>query len=174
MSLSSIPISRFMTRKVLTETGDQNIQAVCATMDQRNIGSVVIVEKKDNDNNMAPVGIITERDVVHILGKLQTFLLHTPIRELMSKPLITITSEASLKDALQTMQLKNIRRLKVIEKQKPSHMVGIITDKDIFRVIMENQSLIPTLLDEQLIAEHKTIYEQFAEYWFGDAVIHKR
>ena len=47
MSLSSIPISRFMTRKVLTETRDQNIQAVCATMDQRNIGSVVIVEKKD-------------------------------------------------------------------------------------------------------------------------------
>lgn len=73
MSLSSIPISRFMTRKVLTETRDQNIQAVCATMDQRNIGSVVIVEKKDNDNNMAPVGIITERDVVHILGNFRHF-----------------------------------------------------------------------------------------------------
>ena len=62
----------------------------------------------------------------------------------MSKPLTTITSEASLKDALQTMQLKNIRRLVVTEKQKPSDMVGIITDKDIFRAIMENQSLIPT------------------------------
>ena len=92
----------------------------------------------------------------------------------MSKPLTTITSEASLKDALQTMQLKNIRRLVVTEKQKPSDMVGIITDKDIFRAIMENQSLIPNLLDEQLTAEHKPIYEQFAEYWFGDALICKR
>jgi hypothetical protein len=32
----------------------------------------------------------------------------------------------------------------MIENQKPSHMVDIITDKDTFRAIMENQYLIPT------------------------------
>jgi CBS domain-containing protein len=45
----------------------------------------------------------------------------------MSKPLVTISKECSVKDAIQTMQRKNIRRLVIVEKEK---MVGIITDKD--------------------------------------------
>jgi hypothetical protein len=52
-------------------------------------------------------------------------------------------------------------------------MVGIITDKDIFRAIMENQSLIPSILNDELLTQHKPVYEQFSEYWFGD-ILHKR
>jgi hypothetical protein len=52
-------------------------------------------------------------------------------------------------------------------------MIGIITDKDIFRAIMKNQDLIPSFLSEQLPVERKTLYEQFSEYWFDD-ILHKR
>ena len=47
-------------------------------------------------------------------------------------------------------------------------MVGIITDKDIFRAIMNNQDLIPSLLSDKLLIEHKTVYDQFGQYWFSD------
>ena len=63
------------------------------------------------------------------------------------------------------MQQKNIRRLIVSDGEK---MVGIITDKDIFRTIMNNQDLIPILLDDKLLVEHKTVYDQFSQYWFSD------
>jgi CBS domain-containing protein len=67
-----------------------------------------------------------------------------PVHELMSKPLITILSNNSIKDAIQTMQVKNIRRLVVVEKEEKdddnNNMVGIITDKDIFRAIMKSES----------------------------------
>ena len=43
----------------------------------------------------------------------------------MSKPLITISTNSSIKDALETMQQKNIRRLVILDKEK---MIGIITD----------------------------------------------
>ena len=52
-------------------------------------------------------------------------------------------------------------------------MVGIITDKDIFKTMMKNQNLIPSLLGDELLIEHKPVYDQFSEYWFGD-VLHRR
>ena len=179
MSIESTAVSSFMTRNVITQTENQNVQAVSRTMYENNIGSVIIVENKDRDNditNNRPVGIITERDVVRILGSLQPALLKAPIRDLMSKPLITISSNSSIKDAMQTMQLKNFRRLVVVEKEAKGNthdkIVGIITDKDIFRTIMKNQNLIPSFLSNQLPPEHKTAYDQFSEYWFGD-ILHK-
>jgi CBS domain-containing protein len=188
MSIESIPVSSFMTTNIITQTEDQNIRAVSRTMYENNIGSIVIVKNnnnkdRDNDinnnNNKQPVGIITERDIVRILGSLEQDLLKIPVRQLMSKPLITISSNSSIKDAMQTMQLKNIRRLVVVEKEEEksnnnnNKMVGIITDKDIFRAIMKNQSLIPSLLNDELLTQHKPLYEQFSEYWFGD-IIHRR
>ena len=185
MSIESTPVSSLMTRNVITQTEDQNVHAVSKTMHENNIGSVVIVRNKDRDNDIIssnkPIGIITERDIVRILGSLEPALLKASIRELMSKPLITILPNSSIKDAMQTMQLKNIRRLVVVNvekegkenKQNDNKMLGIITDKDIFRAIMKNQVLIPSFLSDQLPTERKTFYEQFSEYWFGD-ILHKR
>ncbi|HET7390856.1 MAG TPA: CBS domain-containing protein [Nitrososphaeraceae archaeon] len=185
MSIESTPVSSLMTRNVITQTEDQNVHAVSKTMHENNIGSVVIVKNKDRDNDIIssnkPIGIMTERDIVRILGSLEPSLLKAPIRELMSKPLITISPNGSIKDAMQTMQLKNIRRLVVVDVEKEgkenkhddNKMIGIITDKDIFRAIMKNQDLIPSFLSQQLPIERKTFYEQFSEYWFGD-ILHKR
>ena len=68
------------------------------------------------------------------------------------------------------MQRKNIRRLVIVEKEK---MVGIITDKDIFRAIVNNQDLLLSLPNDELIREHRTTYEQFGKYWFTD-IVHKQ
>lgn len=81
MSIESIRIS---------ETEDQNIQAVCKTMNENNIGSLIIMTPP-YDNNPKPVGIITEREIVRIIGQIYPSLQHAPIRELMSKPLIPLS-----------------------------------------------------------------------------------
>jgi len=109
-SIETISVSSFMTRDVKTEKEDQNILAACKIMHEKNIGSVIIV-KKDPNNNNEPVGIITERDVVKLLGSLNLSLLQIPLRDIMSKPLITISIDSSVRDAIQFMQQKNIRRL---------------------------------------------------------------
>ncbi len=167
-SIETISVSRFMTRDVRMEKEDQNIITACRIMYKNNIGCVVIVSK-NSANSEKPIGIITERDVVRLLGSLKPSLLQTPLHEIMSKPLITISINSSIKDAIQTMQQKNIRRLVIVDKEK---MVGIITDKDIFRTIMNTQDLIPSLLGDKLMIEHKSVYDQFGEYWFGD-ILHK-
>lgn len=171
MSIDSISISGFMTTKIVTDTEDQNISSASKKMDENNIGSVIVV-----NNDKKAVGIITERDVVRILGKLEPWLLSTPLSALMSKPLITIRSNGSLRDAIQTMYSKNIRRLPVIsDKEKTGEILGIVTDKDIFRTLMKNQNLVQSLLSDNAMSQNiQTIHERFAEYWFGDILIHRK
>jgi CBS domain-containing protein len=163
-SIETTSVSSFMTRKVKTEKEDQNVLAACRIMHENNIGSVIIV-KKDDNNNIKPAGIITERDGVHLLGSLNPSLLQTPLCDIMSKPLITISTNGSVKDAIQLMQQKNVRRLVISDGER---MVGIITDKDVFRSIMNNQELIPNLLGDKLLIEPKTLHDQFGQYWFSD------
>jgi CBS domain-containing protein len=67
-----------MTRNIITQTGDQNVQAVSRAMYEinNNIGSIIIVKNKDRNNDVnKPVGIITERDIVLTLGLQQPALL---------------------------------------------------------------------------------------------------
>jgi CBS domain-containing protein len=163
-NIETTSVSSIMTRSVKTEIEDQNVLTACRIMHENSIGSVII-EKKDDNNNIKPVGIITERDVVRLLGSLNPSLLQTPLRDIMSKPLITISTNGSVKDAIQLMQQKNIRRLVISDGER---MVGIITDKDVFRSIMNNQDLIPSLLGDKLLIEPKTLYDQFGQYWFSD------
>ncbi len=125
-----------MTRDVKTEKEDQNVLTACRIMHENNIGSVIIVNKDDKNNNK-PVGIITERDVVRLLGSLNPSLLHVPLRDIMSKPLITISINSSVREAIQNKQQKNIRRLVISDRER---MVGV------FRAIMNNQDLIPSLV----------------------------
>lgn len=102
-----------MNPRVQTDFEDQNIMSACKIMYTNNIGSVIIVS---HDRNRGPLGIITERDVVRILGKLDPNLLQTPLSTLMSKPIITIKESASINDATKVMNNKKIRRLAVIDK----------------------------------------------------------
>ena len=157
------------SKGVITETADQNIYAACRIMHKNNIGCVIILSKNGGSHEK-PLGIITERDVVRLLGRLDSALINSPLSNTMSKPLITISINSSFKEAIQTMQQKNIRRLVIVDKE---NMVGIITDKDIFRALMNNQTLIPSLLNDELIREHRPAYEQFSEYWFRD-IFHKQ
>lgn len=176
MVIESIPVSSFMTRNVITETEDQNIQAVCKIMNENSIGSVVILKRSDsnnpnrsnNNNKKEIVGIITERDIVRIIALLQPSSLTVPIREFMSKPVITLSPNNSIKDAIQTMQLKNIRTLPVVENQD---LQGIITEKDIFKAIMNNRTLIPDLFSSnQSLMDRRDVFDQFSEYWFSDVL----
>ena len=62
----------------------------------------------------------------------------------MSKPLITISQNSSIKEATDLMQQNNIRRLPVLDNK--GKLVGIITAKDILISIME---LLKSIMSQQ-------------------------
>jgi len=57
-----------MNEGVKTETESQNIMAACKVMHDNDIGCVVVVKIQNKEK--IPVGIITERDIVRILGEM--------------------------------------------------------------------------------------------------------
>jgi predicted transcriptional regulator len=112
------------------------------------------------------LGIITERDVVRILGKLDPNLLQTPLKSLMSKPLITIEQTASINDATKIMNNKKIRRLVVIDKN--NKMIGILTQRDIFKAIDKDPDLFSELYGNAFSSKFKEIYERYNKYSLED------
>jgi CBS domain-containing protein len=127
MSKKSRPISSIMTGGVITATADETIKTVCKLMYENDIGSIVIVKRTVDDANK-PVGIITERDIVRQIGLSELFVVQAPIRQIMSTPLVTIGPNNPIRDAIEIMQLKKIRRLVVIDDREK--MIGIITIED--------------------------------------------
>jgi predicted transcriptional regulator len=163
MHSEKILVSNLMNPKVQTDFEDQNIMSACNIMYANNIGSVIIVT---HDKSGGPLGIITERDVVRILGKLDPNLLQTPLKSLMSKPLITIEQTASINDATKIMNNKKIRRLVVIDKN--NQMIGILTQRDIFKAIDKDPDLFSEFYGNAFSSKFKEIYERYNKYSLED------
>ena len=163
MHSEKILVSNLMNPKVQTDFEDQNIMSACNIMYANNIGSVIIVT---HDKSGGPLGIITERDVVRILGKLEPNMLQTPLKSLMSKPLITIEQTASINDATKIMNNKKIRRLVVIDKKYK--MIGILTQRDIFKAIDKDPDLFSEFYGNAFSSKFKEIYERYNKYSVED------
>jgi CBS domain-containing protein len=136
MDIYSLPAAKFMTKKVITAKINSTVQSVCKSMYDNNVGSVVIV--KQTNGAIVPVGIITERDVVKIIGSIELFSPQVPIRPFMSSPLVTGSCAMTLSKAIEIMSKKNIHRLPITDKDSvPEKLIGIITEKDIVNAIVK-------------------------------------
>ena len=148
-----------MSRNVKTVVEGRDMRAGCRVMSDNDIGSVVIV--KTQDNEQIPIGIITERDIVRALGR-ENVDLKEPLTDYMSKPIITIQSNSSAREAMHLMNSKNIRRIIVVDPS--GTMVGILTEKDIFKEISKNPNLITSFIGEKYPSEYKEVYSRFTDY----------
>jgi CBS domain-containing protein len=158
--MESFSVSSLMKTNVKKITADQNIMGASKIMHDSRIGSVVVIELEGPDTN--PVGIVTESDVVRILGELKPWLSKIPLRELMSKPVITIQSSASLRDAIDAMSSHDIRRLVVVDQH--SNMIGIVSEKDIFRRIAKDRQLVAEFFGSKYPTDNnKKILNKIAE-----------
>lgn len=137
MEAYPFPVSKYMIEKVITATVSDTVQSVCKTMYENNIGCLVIVKRKMS--GLVPVGIVTERDIVKVIGSTGLFIGQTAIRDFMSSPLVTVGANTTLSSAIDIMNAKKIRRLPIIRKNKDTtdKLVGIISNRDILKAIGE-------------------------------------
>jgi len=163
MTIESVLVSSVMTKNVKTVSENQIIRTAAEMMDKAGIGSIVIVR-----NAGIPSGIITERDIVRIVSSPGASF-EQPLSTVMKTPVITGDVMMSLKDALQTMQTRDIRRLPIMENGK---MVGIVTDKDIFRAILKSLPMVTDLIDQNLPVDYRPVYQRLSEFMVGEINSH--
>ena len=77
-------------------------------------------------NNGKPVGILTDRDILFKVVARGRSAQDVRLDEVMSSPIITVSAETSFKDACEKMKAYKLRRLLVVENDKP---VGLFTMK---------------------------------------------
>jgi CBS domain-containing protein len=156
-----------MITDVKTAEENQSIQAVCKILYDNKIGSIVILKNSTSENKESkkiPIGLVTERDIVRLVSLPDNKLsVDQPVCLLMKTPLITINPNSSVIDAMETMQQKDIRRLPVVDNRE--NMLGIVTDKDIFRVILKNQTLASSGTSDHILVDQQSIYGKFTDYW---------
>ena len=116
-------VKDIMTENVVSISIDDSVFEAANLMNSNQVGCLVIMNEEE------PIGIVTERDIVRrvVAKKLP---LETKISEVMSKSLITIGPDASLKEAARVMSSNKIRRLPVLKQNK---LVGIVVASDFVR-----------------------------------------
>ena len=95
------------------------------------------------------MGIFTERDLVKKMAEKGHGILASSMAQVMSKPLTIISPVATIWDAVTLMGRADVRRLPVVEN---GHLVGILTERDVFRLILSRQSLLLESVSESFPA----------------------
>jgi CBS domain-containing protein len=129
-----------MDKRVVSVIYMASVDEAVKKMIENNVWSLV-VERKG-----APWGVVTERDVIRrcVAKGLPTG--KTSVGSISTSPLITIGPEATMKDAMDAMAAREIRRLFVVEKGK---IVGRITQTEVFRSTLDVMETLSSISDVQ-------------------------
>lgn len=132
-------IANWMTRDVATITPDRSMMKVSKIMKDRNISRVPVVDEIGKI-----IGIVSDRDVKDAspskattldMHELYYLLSEIKIKDIMTKRPVTIREDETVEKAAVLMLEGNFGGLPVLDDN--GVVVGIITDTDIFKVLVE-------------------------------------
>jgi CBS domain-containing protein len=112
-----------MTPTPLTLSADSSVSEAARAMRDKDIGVVLVVE-----DNQRLCGIITDRDIVVRAIAAGINPDQTPLSRICSHELTEISADAPVSEAVSLMRRKAIRRIPVMEGDKP---VGIVSIGDL-------------------------------------------
>jgi CBS domain-containing protein len=109
---------------IITVHIDDKVEQVVAVLAERRIGCVPVVDASQ------VVGIFSERDVIYGLTRAGTALLGMQVKEVMTSPPITISSNTPIISALSLMSRRRIRHLPIVDGEK---LVGFVSIGDLVK-----------------------------------------
>jgi CBS domain-containing protein len=118
-------VSEIMTNAAVTDQPDDTLGQAALKMWRQQTGSLLVMDGEDL------VGILTERDVLKAMAT-GTNAQETRISEVMTKDLVTVGPQTSLREAAKIMADRWIRHLPVMDGGK---LVGVISQRDLAGVL---------------------------------------
>jgi len=125
MDAKTITIGDVMTKSVISADASMTINETAKMMEDAKVGAVIIME------NNTPVGIVTDKDFA-VKVAAHAYQITSPVKEIMSSPLLSISSDESVRNAADLMHDRGVRKLPVVNDDK---VVGIITATDIVNLL---------------------------------------
>jgi CBS domain-containing protein len=118
------PITEIMESDVASVPDDASLEDAVRVMIDRSVGGVPVIDPEG-----IIVGIITERDIVHLMGD---SISGRHVNDIMSRRVTTAPPNMTIETAAKTMISSGFRRLPVVTD---SYVCGIITATDIMRYL---------------------------------------
>lgn len=136
--MSDKTVRDWMHGGVITCRPDTPAAEVAATMERNDISALVVV-----DDGGGALGVISRTDLVNARF-IQPYMKHwrgLNAEHLMSKPVISVSPETSINEAVQLLNEKRIHRLVVAEKEGGQvRPVGILSVTDLARHVGEESA----------------------------------
>jgi CBS domain-containing protein len=132
----TMKVKDVMDTKVFSLDASSTVDDAIKSMIKNGVWSL-IVERRG-----LPEGVVTERDVIRrCLGK-GMVPSKTSVGSIASSPLVTIDPNATLREAMDVMAAKDIRRLFVVDKGK---IIGRVTQTEVFQSTLSVMEILSSL-----------------------------
>ena len=132
-------VTAYMDKDVLMLDMDTSTREAATMLRHYETDDIIVIDK-----DKIPVGIVTDDDILSKVSDATVYAEATVLKQIMSKPLITISDKSTLQDALHKMRDSNVRKLPVISKK--TQVVGMIFQSTIANVIRNATATTPRLL----------------------------
>lgn len=129
---NNMNIGKICSREtIIAETGDSML-ATARLMRKHHVGSLIVVTR--DQNGIRPVGIITDRDIVIQAISEEIELDSIVAEDVMSRDLIIAREDDDLFEAFESMCMKGVRRMPVVDAE--GRLTGILSIDDLLEVIV--------------------------------------
>lgn len=120
---------QLMTSKVVVASPDMPLAEAARELGRLEISGLPVV-----DSAGEVVGILTETDV--LIALLDAAAPETPIRKLMTMPVVTVDEFASTDQVVQLLKTRGFHHLPVTRR---GEVVGMITPQDVVRYFVDHE-----------------------------------
>jgi CBS domain-containing protein len=115
-----------MTGQVVMVEEAITVAEAVTLMNEKKVSSLIVNRLNEDDS----YGIITRRDVVNKVVAEGLDPQKIQVSQIMTKPLLTISPNLSIKDVARLMMYTGVRRMPVFDGHQ---IIGIVSNSDIFR-----------------------------------------
>lgn len=139
------------SRNVVTVREYDDLTAAARLMRQQHIGYLVVIEPKLEENASAPVGVLTDRDIVVGVIARETDPRSLKVGDLMTRQPVLTQEDNSVSAALHHMQEIGVRRLPVVDRR--GGLAGVLSLDDVLDALAEELTEVASSIRHEIKVE---------------------
>jgi CBS domain-containing protein len=128
-------------RQVHTISPEAAVYDAIALMAEHGLGALLVMEHSQI------CGMLSERDYARKVVLKGRNSRETPVRDIMSAPVITGRSSLSIREAMHIMSSRRIRHLPIVDD---GHLAGMVSQGDLVKAIIADQQFVIAHLEQYI------------------------